>query len=51
MANPPETLTEETITRLIDQRVQKAIAEHERRFSWYGLPLILGVVGVVCWWG
>ena len=49
MANPPPLLTEARLQELIDSRIQKAIASHERRFSLYGLPLILGVVAGLFW--
>ena len=51
MANPPELLTEASIDKLIDRKVSEAIAQHERRFSLYGVPLIIGVVVFVVWVG
>ncbi len=49
MANPPPLITDDLLQQMIDDSIQRAISQHELRFSLYGMPLIIGVVVGMLW--
>lgn len=51
MANPPRLITEEYAREIAKEEAARAVDAHERRFGWLGVPLIVGVVAMVAWWG